>query len=111
MGKTSRNLLRHGAGLVVGLEMIAIGNRLQENRKQMKEEQEEIKQQNAQNAQNTTYEYTFRESIVVDVIEVASGLTEAIMRSGIQVDPAIMDKSKNLIEKMTFILNLEGKEE
>lgn len=108
MGKTSRDLLRHGAGIIVGMEMIAIGNRLQENRKQMKKEQEEIKQQNAQ---NTTYEYTFRESIVVDIIEITSDLTEAILRSGIQTDPAAMERAKNLIEKMTFILNLEGREE
>jgi len=102
MGKTSRDLLRHGAGLVVGLEMIKLGNRLQENAKQMKKEAEEIKQQNAE---NVVWEYRFEEFVVENIVEVTSELVEAILRNGVEVDPAIMGKAKELIDTMTAILN------
>ena len=107
MGKTSRDLLRHGAGIFVGLEMIALANRLQENAKQMKKEEEEIKQQNSQ---NTAYEYRFAEFVVEIIVEVTSELVEAILRNGVEVDPAIMGKAKELIDNMTAILNLEKDE-
>ena len=100
MARLSTQLLKRGAQFAIGMELIALSNRLEENKKIMEEERKKVQETPPI---KEPYRYIFYEKAVDQVIEVTDTLVEAILANGVDVDENTMAKAKELIEMMHWV--------
>ena len=107
MAKLSTQLLKHGVQFAVGMELVNLSKRMEENKIIMDEERKKVQETPPI---KEPYRYIFYEKGVDQVIEVTDALLEAIIANGIEVDETIMFKAKELIEMMNWVKEAARKE-
>ena len=100
MAKLSTQLLKRGVQFAVGVELVKLSKRMEENKIIMEEER---KQTQETPPFKEPYKYIFYEKGVDQVIEVTDALIEAVLANGIEVDEMIMFKAKELIDMMNWV--------
>jgi len=100
MARLSTQLLKRGTQFAIGIELVKLSNRMEENKKIMEEERKKVQETPTV---KEPYKYVFYEKGVDQVIEVTDALLEIVLANGIEVDETIMFQAKELIDMMNWV--------
>jgi hypothetical protein len=95
MNKNTKNLVKHGVQFAVSSELVALGKRIKESKKE-EEQAKSVKIEEP--VVKEEYEYVFQEPALYQINDVVSGLVETIISNGMEVEEELLIKSKQVIE-------------